>query len=146
VRFLVRLVGALLGVIVLGLAVVVTVLVAAHQPGVVSSVVPESAVVVTPPAEPVASGVPALRGRESPIDHIIVIFLENHTFDNLYGKFPGANGLDRPGARVPQAPYDFTSILRFVEWRFDLPATGTRPASNLLRAFEFPSAPTAGRG
>jgi len=27
------------------------------------------------------------------INHIIVIYLENHSFDNLYGEFPGANGL-----------------------------------------------------
>jgi phospholipase C len=27
------------------------------------------------------------------INHVIVLFLENHSFDNLYGKFPGANGL-----------------------------------------------------
>jgi len=37
-----------------------------------------------------------------PINHIIVIYLENHSFDNLYGKFPGANGLDQPNAQVPQ--------------------------------------------
>jgi len=37
-----------------------------------------------------------------PIEHIIVFYQENHTFDNLYGQFPGANGLDRPGARVQQ--------------------------------------------
>jgi len=27
------------------------------------------------------------------INHVIVIYLENHSFDNLYGLFPGANGL-----------------------------------------------------
>ena len=27
------------------------------------------------------------------IEHIIVIYLENHSFDNLYGAFPGAEGL-----------------------------------------------------
>src|SRR3954463_6138150 len=37
-----------------------------------------------------------------PINHIIVIYLENHSFDNLYGNFPDANGLDQPGAQVPQ--------------------------------------------
>jgi len=36
--------------------------------------------------------------NHTPINHTIVFFLENHTFDNLYGKFPGANGLDQPGA------------------------------------------------
>ncbi len=27
------------------------------------------------------------------INHIIILYLENHSFDNLYGQFPGANGL-----------------------------------------------------
>src|SRR5258706_41409 len=27
------------------------------------------------------------------LDHIIVIYLENRSFDNLYGEFPGADGL-----------------------------------------------------
>jgi acid phosphatase len=37
-----------------------------------------------------------------PIDHVIVVFLENRAFDNLYGLFPGANGLTSPGAAIPQ--------------------------------------------
>jgi phospholipase C len=36
------------------------------------------------------------------IEHIIVLYLENHTFDNLYGLFPGANGLGRSEAHVLQ--------------------------------------------
>lgn len=35
------------------------------------------------------NGDPALRQ----LDHIVVIYLENHSFDNLYGEFPGADGL-----------------------------------------------------
>ena len=27
------------------------------------------------------------------IKHVVVIYLENHSFDNLYGEFAGANGL-----------------------------------------------------
>ncbi len=27
------------------------------------------------------------------INHVVVIYMENHSFDNLYGQFPGANGL-----------------------------------------------------
>jgi len=26
------------------------------------------------------------------LQHIVVIYLENHSFDNLYGEFPGADG------------------------------------------------------
>jgi phospholipase C len=29
------------------------------------------------------------------IEHIVVIYAENHSFDNMYGMFPGANGVDR---------------------------------------------------
>ena len=29
------------------------------------------------------------------IDTVVVIFAENRSFDNLYGNFPGANGLAR---------------------------------------------------
>lgn len=37
-----------------------------------------------------------------PIQHIIVFYLENHSFDNLFGTFPGADGLNRAGAKVTQ--------------------------------------------
>ena len=32
-------------------------------------------------------------GRLQPIDNVVVIYAENHSFDNIYGLFPGANGL-----------------------------------------------------
>jgi len=49
------------------------------------------------------------------IEHIVVIYAENHSFDNLYGLFPGADGianasaeaatqLDRDGAVLPHLP------------------------------------------
>ena len=49
------------------------------------------------------------------IEHIVVIYAENHSFDNLYGLFPGANGianaspdaatqLDRDGTVLPYLP------------------------------------------
>jgi phospholipase C len=40
--------------------------------------------------------------NDVPIEHIIVFYQENHTFDNVYGHFQGANGLERPGAKVQQ--------------------------------------------
>jgi phospholipase C len=37
------------------------------------------------------------------IKHIVVIYLENHSFDNLYGQFPGANGLSNaPQSKIIQ--------------------------------------------
>ncbi|NBO19655.1 MAG: acid phosphatase [Proteobacteria bacterium] len=35
---------------------------------------------------------PALAGPYDAVEHIIVISLENHSFDNLFGDFPGAEG------------------------------------------------------
>jgi phospholipase C len=36
------------------------------------------------------------------IKHFVVIYLENHSFDNLYGQFPGANGLANAAGHVTQ--------------------------------------------
>jgi acid phosphatase len=55
----------------------------------------------TPIAVPGSSGEIG-RPESVPIDHLIVIFLENRPFDHLYGLFPGANGLLSPGAIIPQ--------------------------------------------
>lgn len=47
----------------------------------------------------VAQPVPAGLGK---IDTIVVIYLENRSFDHLYGNFPGANGLANAGAAAIQ--------------------------------------------
>ncbi|WP_344973430.1 acid phosphatase [Compostibacter hankyongensis] len=37
------------------------------------------------------------------INHVVVIYMENHSFDNLYGEFEGADGLaDAPASHVTQ--------------------------------------------
>ena len=40
------------------------------------------------------------------LQHIIVVYLENHSFDNLFGRFPGANGLTNAGATARQVDRD----------------------------------------
>src|SRR5262245_50112234 len=55
-------------------------------------------------------GNPAIAQSSNPINHIVVIYMENHSFDNLYGVFPGANGIVQAGAAATQvdksgAPY-----------------------------------------
>src|SRR5881275_2756619 len=42
------------------------------------------------------------------INHIVVIYQENWSFDGLYGKFPGANGIANAGERVRQMKKDGT--------------------------------------
>ena len=60
------------------------------------------------PSQPAKSGLDR-------IDHIIVIYAENRSFDNLYGLFPGANGIanatpaqytqvDNDGKPLPHLP------------------------------------------
>src|ERR1700736_2324295 len=39
----------------------------------------------------------------SPIKHVVLIIKENHTFDNYFGTFPGANG-DATLAHAPDPP------------------------------------------
>src|SRR5215472_12440705 len=48
---------------------------------------------------------PAPKGIEK-IDHIILIYLENHSFDDLFGNFPGAEGLSKAGKRSLQVDKD----------------------------------------
>ena len=38
----------------------------------------------------------------NPIQHVVIIVKENHTFDNYFGTFPGANGVTLPQAPDPQ--------------------------------------------
>src|SRR5689334_20922518 len=35
------------------------------------------------------------------IKHFVVIYMENHSFDNLYGEFPGADGVAGLDAAAP---------------------------------------------
>ena len=37
------------------------------------------------------------------IEHVVVLFQENWSFDGLFGKFPGANGLANAGNALPQS-------------------------------------------
>ncbi len=41
-------------------------------------------------------------GRLDRMNHLIVIYLENWSFDSLYGRFPGANGIANAGAAARQ--------------------------------------------
>jgi acid phosphatase len=51
-------------------------------------------------ADPITNSTPQVAAN--PIDHYVILFMENHSFDSLWGGFPGANGLNSPNATVPQ--------------------------------------------
>ncbi|ACK51488.1 acid phosphatase [Methylocella silvestris BL2] len=55
--------------------------------------------------EPGAAEPPAKPGLEK-IGHIIVLYLENRSFDHLYGLFPGADGLANAKDAPPQTDLD----------------------------------------
>jgi phospholipase C len=63
-----------------------------------SSVIVLAAIVITIPA---ARAVHTANPFDK-INHVIVIYQENWSFDGLYGKFPGANGIANAGATVVQ--------------------------------------------
>src|ERR1700742_2745502 len=72
---------------------------AAVSAGALSTAVPASAGAAASP------GIPG-----APIKHVIEVMVENHTFDNLFGSFPGADGipanatLTNPNASFDSAP------------------------------------------
>ena len=55
-------------------------------------------------AAPVAQAAPPA-GLDK-IDHIVVIYLENRSFDNMFGRFPGANGLEQAKSAPAQVDRD----------------------------------------
>jgi phospholipase C len=56
---------------------------------------PASGSAAKPPAAPAAP--PEAQPEQVPFDHSIVVFMENHSFDNFFGLFPGADGLANAG-------------------------------------------------
>jgi len=48
------------------------------------------------------SGTPANGGGLERLNHIVVVVLENWSFDSLYGQFPGASGLTQAQSAPPQ--------------------------------------------
>jgi phospholipase C len=42
----------------------------------------------------------------SSLKHLVIIYMENHSFDNLLGTYPGAEGLSSPGATIAQVQPD----------------------------------------
>ena len=54
-------------------------------------------------APPVLAQTP--RGLDR-LSHILVLYLENRSFDNLFGEFPGANGISQAGDAAMQRDRD----------------------------------------
>jgi len=63
------------------------------------------------------------------IEHVVVVVKENHTFDNYFGAFPGAQGVKLPAAADPHPDQNHDrSVRRSVGvFRFPGAAAADRP-------------------
>lgn len=66
-------------------------------------------VLLVMPASQVSLAATVSGAGTNPIQHVVIIMQENHTFDNYFGTYPGANGIknDPPGIH----PFHITSLL-----------------------------------
>src|SRR3954464_10383932 len=92
-------------------------------------------------------GVPALAADAatiSKINHIVVIYAENRSFDNLYGLFPGANGLQNAAADAARQIDRDGAVLRELPpiWE-GLTAPGVKPPIGEAQTAHLPNAPFA---
>ncbi len=69
---------------------------------------------------------PGARGLAK-IDNVVVIFAENRGFDNLYGSFPGANGLPQNGTYTAQLDRDYATLPKLPQTWGGVTASGFTP-------------------
>ena len=91
-----------------------------------------------------AAGLEAAGAGLDKIDTIVVIYAENRSFDNLYGSFPGANGLSdvTPGA-IRQLDRDGTVLKELPPVWDGLTAKGVVPPVTQAQTEHLPNAPFA---
>src|SRR5271166_635402 len=68
------------------------------------------------------------------MDHLVVIYMENWSFDSLYGRFPGADGIANAGNTVNQvdrAGKPYTSLPQPIDNNRTPPAPDPRFPPNL---------------
>ena len=89
------------------------------------------------------------RALQSQVETIVVIYAENRAFDNLYGNFPGAEGLrqvvDRDGkplpAYVPQIDRDGSRLATLPRTWGGVTAAGIQPVVTEAQSAGLPNAP-----
>ncbi|WP_185731581.1 acid phosphatase [Burkholderia glumae] len=97
------------------------------------------------PAQPAAATPtqPAAQNL-SAVKNIVVIYAENRSFDNLYGTFPGANGIQNvSAASAQQLDRDGTPLATLPRIWGGLTASGVTPAVTEAATANLPNAPFA---
>src|ERR1700756_1660013 len=84
----------------------------------------------------VASTFPAVAANDgiTKINHVVVIYQENRSFDSLYGNFPGANGLAQAGGAVKQVDKNgqpYATLPAPIDGRLKPPGPDPRIPANL---------------
>lgn len=106
-------------------------------------------VCAVPLAATVAFGLYACGGDDhhddiSSVKNVVVIYAENRSFDNLYGHFPGANGLQNvTAANSQQLDRDGSVLTTLPTIWGGLTATGVTPAITAAMTTNLPNAPFA---
>src|SRR5215470_13937743 len=83
---------------------------------------------------------PVLQAQSSgvqKINHLVVIYQENWSFDSLYGRFPGANGIDNAGAAATQVDKNgepYTTLPQPLNTTFNPPVPDPRFPADLANA------------
>jgi len=75
------------------------------------------------------------------IKTVVVIFAENRGFDNLYGKFPGANGIPLNGTYHPQLDRDYTALPKLPQTWGGVTSAGFTPAITQAMSDNLQNAP-----
>jgi phospholipase C len=100
----------------------------------------------TPPAALPGATPPAISdtlGDLSDIHNVVVIFMENRSFDMLYGSFPGANGIPPASAIAPQRDRDGSVLRELPPIWTGLTARSVKPAITQAQTAHLPNAPFA---
>ncbi len=82
-------------------------------------------------------------GLKAKVNTIVVIFAENRSFDNLFGAFPGANGIPADSAIVPQTDRDAgsTQLLKLPQTWGGVTANGQAVTVTQAQSDNLPNAP-----
>ena len=77
---------------------------------------------------PGADAAPPAPASLNSITNVVVIFAENRAFDNVYGKFPGANGIPINGTYKPQLDRDYSQLGTLPQAWMGVTSAGFSPA------------------
>jgi phospholipase C len=93
----------------------------------------QAAVKQQPQAQPAAQTAtaqqPPMPASLGKIQRIVVVYLESHSFDNLYGEFPGVEGIEKAGQtsiQVSASGLPYQTLPPVVDSHFDPPAIDAR--------------------